>query len=146
MALLLGAGRQAAFAWEATIARLLKEAGYATALVGKWHLGYEDKFSPNRHGFDHALYCLGGGMDYFHHTEEPPSGAPVLRLDGAPVQRHGYYTDLIAEDAIRWLGEQTTRSAVRPFFLYVPFTAPHSPYQAPDEEQPAPVPADAMIG
>ncbi|MBI5384157.1 MAG: sulfatase-like hydrolase/transferase [Verrucomicrobia bacterium] len=124
---------------ETTIARLLKNVGYATALIGKWHLGYEDKFAPGGHGFDHSLYCLGGGMDYFHHVEEPPASTPVLRLDGKPVQRDGYFTDLIADDALRWLGEH----AKKPFFLYVPFTAPHAPFQGPDEKLPAPLPASS---
>jgi arylsulfatase A-like enzyme len=124
---------------EVSLARRLKDAGYATAIVGKWHLGYEDKFSPNAHGFDHAFYCLGGGMDYFHHVEDPPTYLPVLRLDGAPIKRPGYITDLIAEDAIRWLREV----GHRPFFLYVPFTAPHAPYQGPDDDSPEPLPADS---
>jgi N-acetylgalactosamine-6-sulfatase len=124
---------------EVSLARRLKDAGYATALVGKWHLGYEDKFAPNAHGFDHAFYCLGGGMDYFHHVEDPPTYQPVLRLDGAPVKRSGYFTDLVAEDAVRWLHAVGRR----PFFLYVPFTAPHSPYQGPDDDSPAPLPADS---
>jgi len=122
---------------EVSLARRLNDAGYATAMAGKWHLGYEDKFAPNAHGFDHALYCLGGGMDYFHHVEDPPTYLPVLRLDGAPLRRHGYFTDLIAEDAVRWL-RQTGK---RPFFLYVPFTAPHAPYQGPDDDSPQPLPA-----
>ncbi|MBI5397209.1 MAG: sulfatase-like hydrolase/transferase [Verrucomicrobia bacterium] len=128
---------------ETTIARLLKDAGYATAITGKWHLGYEDKFSPNRHGFDHALYCLGGGMDYFHHVEDPPDYAPVLRLNGTPEKRRGYATDVFADEAVRWLREHAARGNAKPFFLYLPFTAPHSPFQAPDEEQPAPLPADS---
>jgi N-acetylgalactosamine-6-sulfatase len=124
---------------EISLARRLKDAGYATALIGKWHLGYEDKFAPKAHGFDHAFYCLGGGMDYFHHVEDPPAYLPVLRLDGAPIRRAGYITDLIAEDAVRWL----RRTGQRPFFLYVPFTAPHAPYQGPEDESPAPLPADS---
>jgi len=128
---------------ETTLARLLQDAGYATALSGKWHLGYEEKFSPHRHGFDHAFYCLGGGMDYFHHVAAPPNFAPVLRLNGAPVTRRGYATDLFADDAVRWLRAHVARADAKPFFLYLPFTAPHSPFQAPDEEQPAPLPPDS---
>ncbi len=131
-------------ATETSIAQLLKAAGYATALVGKWHLGYEDKFSPNRHGFDHALYCAGGGMDYFHHVEDPPTYTPVLRLDGKTITRRGYFTDVVADDAINWMRGHVTRNAAQPFFLYVPFTAPHSPFQAPDEEDPKPLPADSL--
>ncbi|HEV8695897.1 MAG TPA: sulfatase-like hydrolase/transferase, partial [Lysobacter sp.] len=52
-----------------TIARLLKDAGYATGITGKWHLGYEPKFAPKQHGFDHTFYCIGGGMDYFHYVD-----------------------------------------------------------------------------
>lgn len=126
---------------EPAIAQRLRRAGYATAISGKWHLGYEEKFSPSRHGFEHAFYCLGGGMDYFHHVEDPPGYTPVLRLDGAPVKRRGYATDLFATDAVRWLRGFATKDASRPFFLYLPFTAPHAPFQAPDEEQPAPLPA-----
>lgn len=128
---------------ETSIARLLKGAGYSTAIVGKWHLGYEDKFSPNRHGFDHALYCLGGGMEYFHHVEDPPTYAPVLRLNGAPLSRPGYFTDLIADEAGRWLRERAADQKRAPFFLYVPFTAPHSPYQAPGEKGDGPLPAES---
>jgi len=128
---------------EISIARLLKDAGYATAMMGKWHLGYEEKFSPNRHGFDHALYCLGGGMDYFHHVEDPPHYMPVLRLNGVPETRRGYATDLFGDEAVRWLREQGSHGKAKPFFLYLPFTAPHSPFQGPDEESPAPLPADS---
>ncbi len=126
---------------ELTISRLLKSAGYATALCGKWHLGYEDKFAPSHHGFDHAFYCLGGGMDYFHHVEDPPDCRPVLRVNGAPVKRPGYFTDLVADEAARFLRGQ----AGKPFFLYVPFTAPHSPFQGPGDEQAAPLPAGSPL-
>lgn len=128
---------------ETSIAQWLKGAGYATAVVGKWHLGYEDRFSPNRHGFDHALYCLGGAMEYFHHVEEPPDYRPVLRLNGSPVSRPGYFTDVIADECVRWISDRGGRDTNAPFFLYVTFTAPHSPYQAPDENFPSPLPADS---
>lgn len=124
---------------EPTLAKQLQKAGYATALIGKWHLGYEESFSPARHGFDHALYCLGGGMDYFHHVEEGPEPVPVLRLNGQPEQREGYFTDLVAGEAVRWLAQRQGQ----PFFLYLPFTAPHSPYQGPGEKLPAPLPPDS---
>jgi arylsulfatase A-like enzyme len=126
---------------EVTLARLLRDAGYATAICGKWHLGYEDKFSPNRHGFDHAFYCLGGGMDYFHHTEDTPTRQAVLRLNGKPIERPGYFTDLVADDAVRFI--QTHKA--RPFFLYVPFTAPHAPFQGPNDRRDQPLPADSPL-
>jgi N-acetylgalactosamine-6-sulfatase len=126
---------------ESVLARLLKGAGYATALCGKWHLGYEDKFAPNRHGFDHAFYCLGGGMDYFHHVEGPTRPLPVLRLNGKPIRRRGYFTDLVAEEAVRFL----RANGDKPFFLYVPFTAPHAPFQGPGDSRPEPLPADSPL-
>src|SRR3954452_16842812 len=107
------------------LARLLKAAGYTTAITGKWHLGYEPKFLPPNHGFDESFGPLGGGVDYFYHTE--PGGGPMLYQDGRPVRRDGYMTDLItaeAEGVIRCPHD-------RPFFLYVPYTAPHSPFQGP---------------
>ncbi|MDQ3624692.1 MAG: sulfatase-like hydrolase/transferase, partial [Verrucomicrobiota bacterium] len=135
-----------------TLPALLKKAGYATAISGKWHLGYEDKFAPGPHGFEHAFYCIGGGMDYFHHVEDPPKYAPALRLNGRPIKRPGYFTDLVADDAVTWLRNHaararqdagTTAAHPQPFFLYLPFTAPHSPFQAPDEKRDEPLPADS---
>jgi arylsulfatase A-like enzyme len=123
------------------LVRGLKQAGYATAICGKWHLGYEDKFSPNQHGFDYAFYCLGGGMDYFHHVEDPPGYLPVLRLNGKPIERPGYFTDLVADESVRLIKEQ----AGKPFFLYVPFTAPHAPYQGPNDLRPQPLPPDSPL-
>lgn len=130
---------------ETSIARMLKSAGYATAMAGKWHLGYEDKFSPNRHGFDHAFYVLGGGMDYFHHVEDPPGFQPVLRLNEKPINRQGYFTELVANEGVRWIREWRVDNRSQPFFLYLPFTAPHSPFQGPDDARPEPLPADSPL-
>jgi N-acetylgalactosamine-6-sulfatase len=112
---------------ETSIARMLKSAGYDTACCGKWHLGYLDRFSPNRHGFDEYFGILGGNADYFTHTEE--DGTNVLYQNGRRTKRSGYLTDLIAAHAIDWLRKRTRN----PFFLYVPFTAPHTPLQGPDD-------------
>lgn len=132
-------------AGETSLGQLLKGAGYATALFGKWHLGYEDKFAPGFHGFDHALYCAGGGMDYFHHVEpwvQPGNRRQqkhVLYLDGRPERRDGYFTDIVADEAEKFIAANRSR----PFFLYLPFTAPHSPFQGPDERWPEPLPNDS---
>lgn len=128
---------------EISIARVLKDAGYNTAICGKWHLGYEDKFNPNLHGFDNALYALGGEMDYFHHKEnEDPQALHVLCQNGKPVTREGYFTDLIGEESLKFLDSQNGKN---PFFLYVPFTAPHSPYQGPDDYLPEILPHSSPL-
>jgi N-acetylgalactosamine-6-sulfatase len=126
-----------------SIAQLLRDGGYATALVGKWHLGYAEKFSPNRRGFDHAFYCVGGEMDYFAHFENTPERNYSLRLNGEPVLRPGYFTQLIADDAVSWLKARQASAPQKPFFLFVPFTAPHSPFQRPDEGALAPLARDS---
>jgi N-acetylgalactosamine-6-sulfatase len=125
-----------------SLASRMRAAGYATALFGKWHLGYAEKFSPSRHGFEHALYGLGGGMDYFHHVDEGAGAEHVLRLDGARHVRTGeYFTDLVADEAVSFVGMR--RDA--PFLLFVPFTAPHAPYQGPQDRRDAPLPPDSPL-
>jgi arylsulfatase A-like enzyme len=121
---------------ESVLARRLKDAGYATAICGKWHLGYEPKFLPRQHGFDYFFGPLGGGVDYFRHTE--PGGGLMLYQNEEPAKRAGYLTDLLAEEATGFL----KGAKDKPFFLYVPFTAPHSPFQGPEDRQSGPFPAD----
>lgn len=124
-------------ATEASLARLLKAAGYDTGLSGKWHLGYDPKFSPVRHGFAHAFYVQGGEAEYFFHTE--PNGEPTLYLNEQPVKRDGYMTDLITDDAVQFIA----RKRAAPFFLYVAYTAPHAPYQGPGDAHGQPLPPDS---
>jgi N-acetylgalactosamine-6-sulfatase len=119
---------------ETTIARMLKDAGYATAISGKWHLGYEPKFFPLRHGFDSWFGPVGGSADYFHHIEY--TGEPALYENDKQVKREGYITDLITDEAVSFIQSK----AGKPFFLYVAYTAPHTPYQGPDDKKPQPVP------
>ncbi len=115
---------------ETSIAKMLKSAGYATAICGKWHLGYEPKFFPANHGFDYWFGPIGGATDYFHHCES--TGQPAVYLNGAPVAREGYLTDLITEESVGFI----RRNARRPFFLYVGYTAPHTPYLGPNDRRP----------
>lgn len=120
---------------QTTIARMLKDAGYATAICGKWHLGYEPKFFPLRHGFDSWFGPVGGSADYFHHCEY--TGQPAVYLNNQPIEREGYLTDLITNEAVKFIQRKNT-----PFFLYVPYTAPHTPYQGPNDKKAEPVPQD----
>lgn len=118
------------------LARRLRGAGYATVIAGKWHLGYEPKFLPSRHGFDRWFGPIGGAVDYFHHVE--PGGLPGLYEDDRPVRREGYLTDLITDEALRAIAA----AGDRPLFLYVAYTAPHTPIQGPEDRSDRPVPED----
>ncbi|MBI4622982.1 MAG: sulfatase-like hydrolase/transferase [Verrucomicrobia bacterium] len=111
----------------AALAPGLKSAGYATALIGKWHMGYDLKFNPLDQGFDRFFGILGGNVDYYRHREL--SDLPVFFRDRAPVQRKGYMTDLLRNEAIEFIREQ--RAGDPPFFLLLSFTAPHFPFQPP---------------
>ncbi len=124
---------------EQTIVRLIQQAGYSTCISGKWHLGYEPKFAPHLHGFDEAFYCIGGGMDYFHYLD--PLAYYNLFEQGRPVRREGYFTDLLTDRAIEFL----RRPRDNPFFLYVPFTCPHAPFQGPQDFRPDPLPLDSPL-
>ena len=105
---------------ETTIAEVLQREGYQTAIIGKWHLGHgQPQFSPRRHGFDHAYGSSGGCVDYF--TQRYGEKPDWFRND-KPIKEKGYTTDLITDEAVRWLGQQ---SAEKPFFLYLAYTAPH---------------------
>lgn len=119
----------------AVLAPGLKSAGYHTALIGKWHLGYEPKFNPLDQGFDQFFGILGGNVDYYRHVEL--SDLPVFMEGRKPVARKGYLTDLIRDEAVAFVQQQ---QATQPFFLFLSFTAPHFPFQppgTPDEPMPA---------
>lgn len=113
-----------------TIARYLKNAGYRTAIFGKWHLGYEPEVGPNRHGFEQFEGLLSGNVDHYSHKEI--NEEEDWYRDTKPVKVTGYSTELIRDSALRFLdalpGEQ-------PFFLYLPFNAVHWPFQGPGRPQ-----------
>ncbi|HKU63111.1 MAG TPA: arylsulfatase [Gemmatimonadales bacterium] len=104
----------------------LKEAGYATSIVGKWHLGHADrKYWPRSRGFDHQYGPLLGEIDYFTHSAH---GTRDWFRDDKPLKEEGYVTTLLGDEAVRVIQR---RDPSRPFFLYLAFTAPHTPYQVP---------------
>jgi arylsulfatase A-like enzyme len=116
-----------------TIATQLRAAGYGTALIGKWHLGWRPEFNPVRHGFDEFFGVLSGAVDYFTHaaadTATADSGAPGPDLweNEARVTRSGYLTDVLTDRAIDYIA----RKHDKPFFLSLQYTAPHSPWEGP---------------
>lgn len=111
---------------ERTLPQALKDAGYQTAMVGKWHLGHADrKFWPQNRGFDHFYGNLVGEVDYF--TKER-GGIIDWQRDGKFLKEDGYYTTLIGNEAVNIIKNHDT---AKPLFLYVASLAPHAPYQAP---------------
>ncbi|MCB1276761.1 sulfatase [Prosthecobacter sp.] len=112
-----------------TIADALRSAGYATAIIGKWHLGYDLERRPTQQGFDHFFGFLGGNHHYFQHMDRV--GVPDLWEGNNAIQREGYTTDLLTADAISFLDKQDRQK--RPFFLYLAHAAPHFPWQGPND-------------
>lgn len=113
---------------ERTLPQALKEAGYRTLMVGKWHLGHADKkYWPQNRGFDHFYGNVMGEVNYF--TRER-GGVIDWQRNGKFLKEEGYYTTLIGNEAVKLIGEQDGK---KPFFLYFASLAPHAPYQAPQE-------------
>jgi arylsulfatase A-like enzyme len=113
---------------ERTLATALREAGYETAIVGKWHLGeFEEVYQPMHRGFDHEYGNWFGAIDYFTHERDK-----ILdwHRDDQPCQDKGYSTHLDAVEACRLIKE---KKESQPLFLYVPFNAVHTPLQVPDQ-------------
>ena len=112
---------------ERTLAQALKGAGYATAIVGKWHLGHVERaYLPTERGFDVQYGHYLGTIDYF--THERAGGHDWHRQD-RESRDEGYSTHLLSKEAVAFVNAQ---SANRPFFLYVAFNAVHAPHQVPD--------------
>lgn len=127
----------------AVLAPALKSAGYENGIFGKWHLGYEPKFSPLEQGFDTFTGFLGGNVEYFRHYEL--SDLDVYLSGREPVEREGYLTDLISDDSVAFLKACAARPE-RPFFLFASHAAPHFPFQGPDERDPEPTAENWMEG
>jgi arylsulfatase A-like enzyme len=106
-----------------TLASLLRDAGYATALVGKWHLGFPPHFGPLKCGYDEFFGPMSGGVDYFTHCDS--SGTHDLYDGEKEVHRTGYLTDLLTEEAISFV----KRARDKPFLLSLHYTAPHWPWE-----------------
>jgi len=125
-AVILSNGKYGLATDEWLLPQALKEAGYTTAIVGKWHLGHADrKYWPTARGFDYQYGPLLGEIDYFTHSAH---GTLDWFRNGEPVQESGYVTELLGTDAVRVIERHDKKS---PLFLYLTFTAPHAPYQVP---------------
>lgn len=106
---------------------LLRANGYATGLVGKWHLGFKPEFGPNAHGFDEFFGFLCGAVDYYTHRRG--DGTPDLFENTKPIEAAGYLTDEITTRAIRFVDIHATG----PFYLEVAYNAVHWPFEPPNQ-------------
>ena len=117
-----------------TLPSLLKAAGYDTALIGKWHLGRPPDYGPLKSGYDRFFGNLNGVVDYFTHKSGVGDHVARDLWEGEePVERAGYYTQILADEAQAYLRDQRDVSG-RPFFLSLHFTAPHWPWEGPGDE------------
>jgi arylsulfatase A-like enzyme len=112
---------------ERTLAQALHQAGYATAICGKWHLGeFQPDYLPTKRGFDHQYGHWFGAIDYFTHMRDNELD---WHRDDQPCHDRGYSTHLVAKEACRIIRE---KPADKPLFLYVPFNAVHGPLEVPE--------------
>lgn len=110
-----------------TMPQLLKEAGYRTALIGKWHLGMESPNLPNERGFDHFHGFLADMMDdYYSHLRQ---GGNYMRLNDKEINPKGHATEIFTDWSVDYINQEAKEK--KPFFLYLAYNAPHSPVQPP---------------
>lgn len=115
---------------ERFLSQALKDAGYETAICGKWHLGFwKREWVPTSRGFDHQYGHYCGMIRYFTHTRE---GGLDWHRDDEPLREQGYSTRLIARECVRLI---EAHDPEKPLFLYVPFNAPHTPLEVPRRYQ-----------
>jgi arylsulfatase A-like enzyme len=120
-----------------TLPSLLREAGYATALVGKWHLGYPPAFGPLRSGYDEFFGIMAGGVDYFTHCSS--KGDHDLYVGETEHREVGYLTDVFSKRAVDYIDRAAPAAkAGKPFFLSLHYTAPHWPWETRDDADVAP--------
>ncbi|BFO53407.1 sulfatase [Acidovorax sacchari] len=111
-----------------TLPSLLRDTGYTTALIGKWHLGYPPHFSPRLSGYQHFYGFHAGGNDYFAHCN--PKGQPDLWENETEIREEGYLTDILSQRAVAFIEQQP---ADRPFLLSLHYSAPHWPWLTRDD-------------
>ena len=117
-----------------TVAETLKTAGYTTGIFGKWHLGDDDEYQPDRRGFDEAFIHAAGGIGQNYPGTQgaiPGTGYfdPFIKHNGTIVKTKGYCTDVFFQQALTWIKQNKDK----PFFAYIPTNAPHGPYIVADK-------------
>jgi arylsulfatase A-like enzyme len=116
-----------------TVAKALGDAGYSTALIGKWHLGSKPEWGPNHFGFEHSYGSLAGGVTPWNHKYKKGTYSTTWHRNHELITEKGHVTDLLTDEAVRWIKDKTATNDAKPFFLYVPYTAVHIPIREPDE-------------
>ncbi len=110
-----------------TLARALKRAGYTSFISGKWHLGSLPKWGPTRFGFDYSYGSLAGGVQPYNHLYKMEPYMKTWHRNDTLIEEEGHVTDLIGVEVVKFI--ETAHG--RPFFVYVPFTAVHDPFDEP---------------
>ena len=127
-----------------TLPSLLKDSGYRTALIGKWHLGYPPFFGPLRSGYEEFFGPMSGGVDYFSHCDS--SGRHDLWFGEEEKQEDGYLTDLLSKRAVDYVERMAPGAQDgTPFFLSLHYTAPHWPWETRDDAALAPQVKDNLF-
>ena len=108
-----------------TLPSMLRDLGFHTALIGKWHLGFRPYFGPEKSGYMHHFGPMSGGVGYYSHAARKPESD--LELDGKPYDEPGYLTDLISRRAAQYVRDRATDK--KPFLLSLHYTAPHWPWE-----------------
>ncbi|MGC8743881.1 MAG: arylsulfatase [Verrucomicrobiia bacterium] len=119
-----------------TIAQVLKSAGYTTGIFGKWHLGDEPQYQPDKRGFDEVFIHGGGGIGqtYPGSCGDAPGNTyfnPAILHNGKFEKTKGFCTDVFFEQATKWI--EQVKNGKQPFFCYLTPNAPHAPYVCPEK-------------
>ena len=130
---------------ETYMSNVLKDAGYYTSIVGKWHLGFNEEYQPNKRGFDEFYGFLGGGHKYFPQSFQPfydkqlKDGVSPINVYFTPllhnkeeVKETEYLTDAFSREAVQIIN--TADKNKKPFFMYLSYNAPHTPLEAKEED------------
>ncbi|MBS0301461.1 MAG: sulfatase-like hydrolase/transferase, partial [Proteobacteria bacterium] len=124
-----------------TLPSLLRAAGYRTALIGKWHLGFAPHFGPLKSGYEESFGPLAGGVDYFTHCDS--SGRHDLWQNDVEHHQEGYLTDLLSRRTVEYVERMAAQDA--PFFVSLHYTAPHWPWETRDDAARAPTIRDNLF-
>jgi arylsulfatase A-like enzyme len=120
-----------------TVASLLKRNGYHTALIGKWHLGYLPNFGPVQSGFDEFFGIMSGAADFFTHKDMRGDGD--LYEGKVAVERIGYTTEMLTQRAVEYISKRPRKGkgsgVANPFYLSLHYTAPHWPWEGPNDQE-----------